>query len=397
LEKFNRFLRRRKKDAAFQILNDINSLAENSEIIPKAKLAISSIGETNVQVSLQNYNEIINMPSAYPAGEMWKNIADAYFRLSEFEEKTKKKEKYFNKAVSYLFDGLEKAVVNYSDSREKFTSDRWSLKSDVILSKITELEKAGKLNRDNYEKLKQFFDKYGVCIPAKDSQAAIIKEIIFRRNELNKERENEIELEIICDTSPWRISDQVWLWSDILNEPELMKQTDENKFITTIIVPKNVFVVNVMFYKSREEIPEKPNTYFGDKVKIPYNATDKITVKKKTRRDFQSTVIVECNARKITLNTNVFIIGNIDKLGKWEKVIQMSDDGKTYNDKKANDKIFTYVFTVKPETRKLEYLFLNGNSGEWGQGTPEYRRTFIIPDSTVVTNIINNQYGKKIR
>ena len=211
------------------------------------------------------------------------------------------------------------------------------------------------------------------------------------------EHKPEIELEIICDASPWRKKDQVWLWSDILNEPELMKQTDENKFIKTIIVPKNVFVVNVMFYKSREEIPEKPNTYFCDKIKIPYNATDKITVKKKTKRDFQSTIIVECNARKIKLNTNVFIIGNIDKLGKWKKMIQMSDDGKTYNDKKANDKIFTYAFTVKPETRKLEYLFSNGNSGEWGQGTPEFRRTFIIPDSTVVTNIINHQYGKKIR
>ena len=397
LEKLNRLLLCQKKDDAFQIFNDIKSLTENSEIIPKVVLAVNNIGETNVQVVLRNYNKIINLPSAYPAGEMWKNIADVYFQLSEFETDSKKKEKYFNKAIDYLFAGLEKAVVNYSHSREKFTSDRWGLKSDVILSKIFELEKGEKLSNEHYNKLKLFFDKYGVCIPAKDSQAAIIKDIIARRNKLNKKRGGLVELEIICDTSPWLKKDEVWLWSDVINEPILMKQMAENIYTASIIVPEDVFVVNIMFYKTRDQIPEKPNKYICEKIKIPYNATDKITVKKKTRRNHQSTIIVECNAQKIALKTNVFIIGNVDKLGSWEKVIQMSDDGKTHNDKKANDKIFTYSFAVEPETRKIEYLFYNGYSGEWGQGTPEFRRTFIIPDSTVITNIINNQYGKKIR
>jgi len=214
---------------------------------------------------------------------------------------------------------------------------------------------------------------------------------------LNNERESEVELEIICDASPWLKKEQVWLWADILNEPVLMKQLDSSNFVATIIVPKDVFLVNIMFCKSREKIPEKPSVYLCEKIKIPFNAKNKIRINKKTNRDFQSTIIVECNAQKLSNVKKVFIIGNIKELGNYKKTILMSDDGKTYNDKKANDKIFIYSFNISPEVRKLKYLFLTNESGEWGQGTPIHFRTYITKETSTITNIIKHEYGKKIR
>ncbi len=340
-EQLQQYVRHRKKDDALETIYNIESIAKNSELISKAKIAVNLTGETNIQTILNSYQQVIDLPSTYPEGKMWKNLSDIYFRISKMKTSTKEKEKTFNKAVDLLFDGLERSVVPSSNENEKFTSERWGLQSNPLISKILELEKAGELNNDNYEKLKTFFHKYGMCIPAKDSQTDIIKEIIDWKNKLNKERDKEIELVINCDASPWKNKKQVWLWADVLNQPQLMKQIVENQFTTTIIVV--------------------------------------------------------CNAQKLSNVKNVYIIGNTDELGKWRKPISMSDDGKTHSDKKEGDKIFTYSFAAKPEIKKLEYLFLTDESGEWDQGQPEYFRNYTIPDSSEVTNIIHNQYGKKIR
>jgi len=380
----------------------LESLFENSLLMPKLKLMQKLSEDKNITNFCNNYDIMLDIPVAYPEGIMWDNRSEILLGLIKEKSNDIKKYILIRKTINILFEGLEKSVIYSLPRSEISSSDRNSINENPLFQKLINFEKTGFFEQQDYERLLTFLYKYGVCIPAKFFQTTSLKDIMMWRKRLEKSNRNySLELNVICDASLWSSYNKVWFWSDILDSPIEMNITnDKNIWTTNLTIPKNIRTIKFEFLKNNNDIHNSPEKNKHRRIVVKDDGSGKMTINASVQRDFPVTIFMECDARKVSLTSNVFVAGSIDELGTWhkDKVKIMYDDGTTYRDKKAGDNIFTYSFVLASDKNKIEYLYSDGfTKGEWGQGTPEYYRTFSVPETTDRTNYIYNIYGKKIR
>ncbi len=100
-----------------------------------------------------------------------------------------------------------------------------------------------------------------------------------------------------------------------------------------------------------------------------------------------------CDARKMAVQSAIYITGNVEELGEWipNKIIMYDD--KTHGDIKSNDGIWTLELSI-PEGTEVHYKYTNsGKLGEWGSSEefPALNRSITV---TAETTIIKDTYGK---
>jgi len=108
-------------------------------------------------------------------------------------------------------------------------------------------------------------------------------------------------------------------------------------------------------------------------------------------------LLFTCNASGETVDSSIFIVGNLEALGAWSpNRIRMFDDG-THGDTHREDRTWSIRVEVPSGTEVLYKYTNSGRQGEWSPGEefPGQNRRFLVPSSGSGPIVISDVFGKR--
>ncbi|RLD60606.1 MAG: hypothetical protein DRI95_15280 [Bacteroidetes bacterium] len=345
------------------------------------------------------FNEIIELPMLRPTFRLWQSYKQSILYFAKESKKIEINNIAKLTAEIYL-EGLESAVFDFNAPKFDSCYAVFPLREYTALM---ELLNQGALNNKETLRLYNWLLKLVLTIPADENHSFYLSMVL---NDLRKfssiERENQIELTLICDATSWHNhnGNNVFVVFDFMDsyiKMEKMLEEDlddlifENKtniYFVTVTIPNDVFRFKYNFFKEIERIPEKEKMKWLEGKFVKDNGNGKMIVKTYTDRDFNLTTVIQCDIQNENIK-QLYVMGFPDQLGMGRNAKLMYDDG-THGDKISSDNVFSYSVNLSPSNYFIIYAFLTNNFNKsYNKIYPNEPIKYIIPLNQVeLTNYL---------